>query len=82
MIITFGKYKGRSLESIYKIDPAYVEWLGNNTQSSTIRDNCNFLINYKEDKSKIEKIVYESIISRGYSESEANMFISKLKQNK
>lgn len=79
MNINFGKYKGYSLEEIFEIDAGYIEWLYKNTDKIIIRNECLFLLNHKGDKNKIEKIVFESLISRGYSETESNMFIKKLK---
>ena len=79
MIINFGKYSGYSLEEIFKKDAPYLEWLCKNTDKVIIKNECLFLLNYKADKNKIEKIVFESLLSRGYSETESNMFISKLK---
>ena len=29
-IMNFGKYKGKKLEDIYKLDKTYVKWLGKN----------------------------------------------------
>ena len=31
-IMNFGKYKGKKLEEIYKLDKNYIKWLGKNNQ--------------------------------------------------
>lgn len=85
MILSFGKYKGYLIDDVFKIDASYVQWLYENHTNNLIRDYCESIIKYSsncEPLSKVESIVYDCIISRGYSESEANMFLKKLKTQK
>ena len=31
-LMNFGKYKGKKIEDVYKLDKQYIEWLGKNNQ--------------------------------------------------
>ena len=81
MILKFGKYKGFSLQEVFDEDELYIEWLYNNHDSELIRNECYNLLYSENDLSKIESIILHSLIKVGYSESEANIFIKKLKSN-
>ena len=42
---TFGKYKGRELLDIAKLDRGYLEWmLGQNDMSSDLKENIRFIL--------------------------------------
>ena len=43
-IVTFGKYKSKSLESIYAEDKSYLQWLLRKAKSSVIRAGCQKLL--------------------------------------
>lgn len=79
MVITFGKYKGLTLDYVFKHDPTYIEWLAESNDSRLIVNYCNNLLN-PISNDKIENIILESLMHRGYSESESRMFINKLKK--
>lgn len=46
LTINFGKYKDRTIQSIWESDPEYLVWVYENT-------NCN-----KQIKNKIHELVY------------------------
>lgn len=37
LIFTFGKYKGETLDRVYKLDPEYITWLIKETDNSDIK---------------------------------------------
>lgn len=81
MILNFGKYKGKSIDEIYKIDEGYIIWLSENSYNDLIKNKAKDLICLsKNGMNRIENIVYECIISRGYSDTEARMFLKQLKK--
>jgi hypothetical protein len=75
----YGKYEGKVIDEIFKIDPTYIEWVLNNSSSEIVKINCKRLLYGEEDNTKIENIVVDSLIKNGYSTTEANIFIRKLK---
>ena len=78
MKMPFGKYKGRSLEDILKIDKSYVRWLYTDCLDDDISYEAGLVLGYTTNH-KIEDIVRHCILSRGYSATEADIFIKKLK---
>ena len=74
----FGKYKGKPIKEIWQIDPQYIKWLQENCDDWTVIEMINLFLNINENN-KIELIIKEALMSRGYSESEALMFIKRLK---
>lgn len=50
MVITFGKYKGQTLEEIYKKDTNYIEWLAANAKKPEIRKAASMTLEQKESK--------------------------------
>lgn len=79
MILSFGKYKGYSLQEVFDENELYIEWLYNNHDSDLIRNECHQLLYAENDLTKIESIVLHSLIKVGYSETESKIFIKKLK---
>ena len=50
MVITFGKYKGQTLEEIYKQNTNYIEWLAANAKKPEIRKAASMTLEQKESK--------------------------------
>lgn len=46
VIMTFGKYRGETLERIYKLDPDYLRWMAEKMGNLEIR----WFLRVKEDK--------------------------------
>ena len=44
MLLTFGKYNGKTLEEVIDTDEAYVEWLAENAQKEIIRQSAKILL--------------------------------------
>jgi len=78
MKMPYGKYKGKTLEYIIKIDKSYVKWLYTDCTDDDISYYAGKILGYTSHH-KIEDIVIDCIISRGYATAEANLFIKKLK---
>lgn len=74
----FGKYKGEYIEDILKKDKSYVKWLYTDCSDDDISYYAGLSLGYINNH-KIEDIVIDCITSRGYSPSEASLFIKKLK---
>ncbi len=43
VVVTFGKYNGKTLGEIKKVDPAYIKWLAENAQSKAIKSAARVL---------------------------------------
>ncbi len=74
----FGKYEGKPLAEILIIAPSYVRWLSEACADTDIKYAAAVVLG-KLDIDKIQTIVKEALMHRGYSESEALMFIRTLK---
>lgn len=79
--IKFGKYKGKTFEYIYQNDKDYFTWLYENIDNTAIKELTGTMLGYYTTN-KIEEIVKHCLINSGYAESEAALFIRKLKSNK
>ena len=80
----FGKYKTRTLQDILEENHKYLIWVYRISTSPNLSDACAILLKYIDAEieipdNKIEQIVKECIMHRGYSEAEANVFMRKLK---
>ena len=83
-IMPFGKYKSKYLFDIMQDNYKYIEWVYKISTNNNLTNACAILLGYLQPQydipdSKIEMIVKECIMHRGYSESEANIFLRKLK---
>jgi len=76
--LTFGKYKGLYLGEVLVDDPSYIRWLAENCNTPNVRLAANLLLE-SYTPSKVEQIVKECIMHRGYSEAEAVKFINVIK---
>lgn len=77
-ILNFGKYKGQFLEDVFDIDRSYIEWIYKNHNSEVLKEECYELL-YPKSIGKVEDIVRNALQHRGFSQTEANIFIKKLK---
>lgn len=49
VMITFGKYKGKTLAEIYKVDKKYIEWLADNANKEDMKNAAMALINSNKE---------------------------------
>lgn len=49
-VITFGKYKGKTFEDVYKENKKYLIWLRNGTDKTNLGDRCWYYYRIMEDK--------------------------------
>lgn len=48
-VLTFGKYRGKTLDQVMTEDRAYLEWLSDNAKEPALRDRVNALFNQLAD---------------------------------
>lgn len=75
----FGKHKGSDLRTILRLYPSYIKWLSEDCTDPEIRFAAQVVLGTM-DTGKLQTIVREALMHRGYSETEANMFIRRLKE--
>ncbi len=51
VVVTFGKHRAKSLETIYAEDKSYIQWLSRQAKSAVIREGCKKLL--QQDAAKV-----------------------------
>jgi hypothetical protein len=80
IVVPFGKYKGMWMSYIYETDRSYVRWLSENCDRVDIRMSALYMLD-EFTNNKVEEIVKDALVHRGYCEAEAIMFIKSLKKS-
>ena len=64
-IVTFGKYKNKSIEEIYAIDKSYVMWLSENAYQEALKKTVKDFLGDKKQEDKIIKKDGKLVINFG-----------------
>ena len=77
MKINFGKYDGETVDSVFRYDKCYIEWIISNKNSNKncskeLKEYCKKIINNIEKKIKKDNYIYNDILDtfKGYKLSE------------